>query len=148
MHVDDELGAGDDKFKSEVWSKLDERMVVGTTDTDEVINYVGLRANHTGDCITLDQQRYVEKMEMIPKEELKKCTETGNNEEVVNEIGQCMFRCKAGAFNWLATQARPNVAFDVTERSSCFKKATLKSSKDLNKCIKRLKSEELGNQIP
>ena len=87
LHVDDELGTGNDDFRTEVWDKLDERMVVGTTDTDDIISYVGLQVNHSGDSITLDQQHYVEKMEMISKEELKKCTETGNNEEVVNELG-------------------------------------------------------------
>ena len=148
LHVDDELGTGNDDFRTEVWDKLDERMVVGTTDTDDIISYVGLQVNHSGDSITLDQQHYVEKMEMISKEELKKCTETGNNEEVVNELGQSLFRSKVGALNWLATQTRPDVAYEVTEFSSCFKKATLKNLKDVNKCIKQLKSEEVYIKFP
>ena len=40
------------------------------------------------------------------------------------------------------------MAFEVTEMSSCFKKATLKNLKDVNKYIKRLKSEEVYVKFP
>ena len=55
LHVDYELGAGNRSFKTEVWDKLDEQMVVGTIDNDDVISYIGLQVNHTDRCITLDR---------------------------------------------------------------------------------------------
>ena len=87
LHVDDELGAGNEDFRTDVWDKLDERMVVGTTDTDDVISYVGLQVKHNEGCITLDQQNYVEKIECISKEDLKKCSETGSNDECCGPPG-------------------------------------------------------------
>ena len=40
------------------------------------------------------------------------------------------------------------MAYEVTEFSSCFKKATMKNLKDVNKCIKRLKGEEVVIKFP
>ena len=59
-----------------------------------------------------------------------------------------MFRSKVGGLNWLATQTRPDVAYEVTEFSSCFRRATVKNLKDVNKCIRKLKSEEVFIKFP
>ena len=148
LHVDDELAAGNTKFKTQVWDQLDQRMVVGTTETNDVIKYVGLQVNQTNKCITLDQQHFIDNMELISNDDVKKCCMSGDNDEVVNELGQSVFRSKVGALNWLATQTRPDVAYEVTEFSSCFNKATLKNLKDVNKCIRRIKTEEVSIKFP
>ena len=148
LHVDDELGCGSDAFRTKVWNKLDERMVVGKTDTEDVIRYVGLNVKQVEGCVMIDQQHFVEKMELISNNELTVCTSSGDNEELVNEVGQSIFKAKVGALNWLATQTRPDLAYEVTEFSTCFKKAKLRNLKDVNKCIKKMKSEEVCVTLP
>ena len=40
-------------------------------------------------------------------------------------------------------QTRPDIAFEVKELSTCFKKATVRNLKEVNKCIKMVKSEKV-----
>ena len=52
-----------------------------------------------------------------------------SNDDILDESGQALFRSKVGALNWLAVQTRPDIAYEVMELSTCFKKATVRNLK-------------------
>ena len=67
-----------------------------------------------------------------------------SNNDTLDENGQTLFRPKIGALNWLAVQTRPDIAYQVMELSACFKKATVRNLKEVNKCVKMVKSEKVN----
>ena len=73
-----------------------------------------------------------------------------SNDDILDESGQALhvFRPKVGALNWLAVQTRPDIACEVMELSTCFKKATVRNLKEVNKCIKMVKSEKVNVVCP
>ena len=48
-----------------------------------------------------------------------------------------------GQFNWVPSQSKPDIAYDVCELSTSLKHATVKNILDANKVIKKLKSDSL-----
>ena len=48
-----------------------------------------------------------------------------------------------GQLNWVASQSRPEIAYDVCELSTSLKHATVKNILDTNKVVKKLKSDSL-----
>ena len=71
-----------------------------------------------------------------------------SNDDILDENGQALFRSKVDALNWLAVQTRPDIAYEVMELSTCFKKATVRKLKEVNKCIKMVKSEKVNVVYP
>ena len=67
-----------------------------------------------------------------------------SNDDTLDESGQALFRSKVQALNWLAVQTRPDIEYEVTKQSTCFKKATVRSLKEVKKCIKMVKSEKVN----
>ena len=77
-----------------------------------------------------------------------KSVSSGGDDETLNEIGQSIYRAKVGALNWLSTQTRPDIAYNVMEFSTHFNKATLRDLKDVNKCIRNTKKDEVCITFP
>ena len=125
LHVDDELGCGNKEFIEKVWNKLDERLCVGSTEKDN-FRYIRLNIKQSDDGITIDQQHYIERLCVITEEELAESIDevTVGDEAIVNDFGQSIFKAKVGALNWVASQTRPDIAYNVMEFSTCFRKAT------------------------
>lgn len=119
--------------------KLDERLVVGSTEKGDVFRYVGLNIKQSNGQVTLDQQHFVDHIEVITAEQFQQFGNDLDDTVSLNDIGQSFFKAKVGALNWLSTQTRPDISYDVMEFSTCFNKATFRNLKDLNKCIKRIK---------
>ena len=147
LHVDDELGCGSEEFRQNVWNKLDERLIVKCTETD-VFRYVGLNIKQTSNCISIDQQHYIETLELVTDIQFKDSVMDDGDFTILNDVGQSIFKAKVGALNWLATQTRPDIAYEVMEFSTCFKRATLRNLKDVNKCIKKVKQESVNIVFP
>ena len=149
LHVDDELGCGGSKdFMLNVWDKIEERLVVGSTEKGDVFKYVGLNITQLNGEISLDQQRYIDSIKAITSDEFEKFGDNQEDENLLNEIGQSFFKAKVGALNWLSTQTRPDISYDVMEFSTCYNKVTFRNLKDLNKCIKRIKQEDVKILFP
>ena len=54
----------------------------------------------------------------------------------------------SGQVNWVATQSRPDAAFDSCYIGNSLKSATVKNVKETNKVIRRLKSEDVSLLFP
>ena len=148
LHVDDKLGCGgSEDFMCKVWEKLDEKLVVGKTERDDEFRYVGLNIKQ-GKGITIDQIHYAERLELISEEEISDSAVSDDLDDTVNEIGQSIFRAKVGALNWLSTQTRPDIAYEVMEFSTCFNRATLRNLKEVNKCMRKVKMDQVYVKFP
>ena len=85
----------------------------------------------------MNQDHYIDSIEFIDLTWFALMSKDDN----LDESGQALFRSNVGALNWLAVQTRPDIAYEVMELSTCFKKATMRNLKEVNKCIKMVKSE-------
>ena len=88
----------------------------------------------------MNQDHYIDSIELI---DLSRFVWT-SNDDILDESGQALFRSKVRALNWLAVQTRPDIAYEVMELSTCFKKATVRNIKEVNQCIKMVKSEKVN----
>ena len=94
LHVDDKLGCGGNSdFIQNVWNKLDQRLVVGKTERDEVLRYVGMNTTQSPGVVHVDQKHYINRLESIGKEQLAEIVVNGYNDSTpVNEVGQSIFK--------------------------------------------------------
>ena len=54
--------------------------------------------------------------------------------QVLNEDEQALFRKVCGQLNWISTQSRPNIAFDVCQLSTRLNTATVQDILQANVC--------------
>ena len=71
----------------------------------------------------MNQDHYIDSTELIDLSRFAWMS----NDDILDESGQALFRSKVGALNWLAVQTRPDIAHEVMELSTCFKKATVRN---------------------
>ena len=84
--------------------------------------------------ITLDQIGYIK--DRVEPAELR----GGSNDRPLDKEETKLLRRQTGKINWAATQSRPDLAYDVVELSTKFKKGTLGDLKKANKAINKLTS--------
>ena len=131
-HVDDFIHCGDNMFEEVIMKPLVQRFLAGRCAAGK-FKYIGLNIFQTENHeIYLDQDDYCASIE----EPIMTGNKNGMVELSANEY--TTFRALVGALNWLVCGSRPDLAFDVLEHSSKFKKAT---KSDLNKCLKSVKKK-------
>ena len=140
-HVDDFLHCGNNHFEEIIMKPLLQRFLAGRCSTSRFI-YIGLNIVQTDSHeIFLDQSEYTDSIEVPVVVGLKNSCEDLNTEEY------SIFRSLVGALNWLVCGSRPDLAFDVLEHSSKFKKATKSDLILCLKSIKRCKKETVVNKF-
>ena len=65
-----------------------------------------------------------------------------NNEEIHQ------YRSVVGQLNWIGTQTRPDISFDVCSLSMQFGKCTIGDLMEANKVIKRVKTDQVNLFFP
>ena len=135
IYVDDVIVAGNKIFNENVLCGLKDAFLIGKTEGG-ALRYVGTNIEQQGDRIVMNQDYYIDSIELI---DLKRFAWM-SNDDILDESGKALFRSKVGALNWLAVQTRPDIVYEVMELSTCFKKATVRNLKEVNKCIKMVKS--------
>ncbi|GAB1607207.1 hypothetical protein Ahia01_001004000 [Argonauta hians] len=121
IHVDDFLHVGNCEFEI-VINKIKQQFEI-SHEHDQFLNYLGLEITQTSDDITLNQFNYISKLTVLEKEVTKKD-----------------FKSKIGQLAWVAGQTRPDISFDICQASVNMANES-DNMKRINKCIKRLKSE-------
>ncbi|GAB1599883.1 hypothetical protein Ahia01_000265800 [Argonauta hians] len=116
IHVDDFLHVGNCEFEI-VINKIKQQFEI-SHEHDQFFNYLGLEITQTSDDITLNH-----KLTVLEKEVTKKD-----------------FKSKIGQLAWVAGQTRPDISFDICQASVNMANES-DNMKRINKCIKRLKSE-------
>ena len=143
IYVDDVIAAGTKTFNEKVLCGLKDAFLIGKTE-ERAFRYVGTNIEQQGDRIVMNQDHCIDSIELIdlPWFAWK------SNDDILDESDQALLRSKVGALNWLAVQTRPDIANEVIELSTCFKKATVRNLKEVNKCIKMVKNENVNVVSP
>ena len=142
-HVDDFLHCGLNKFKNEKVSKIKEKFEI-SSEVKEAFEYLGIKLNTTSDGITVNQIEYVNELRPLIISEVRK----NNRNDDVTEEERSEMRSAIGKLNWLRTQSRPDIAFQVSSTASQIHKAKVRDIVELNKTIKKVKSEEVFIKFP
>ena len=126
VHVDDFLHVGNERFENTVVSKIKDIFEI-SQQHDQSFNYLGLEITQTPGGITFTQFNYIDQLVTI------------DGEATVTDI-----KSKIGQLAWVAGQTRPDISFGVCQASVSTKNENNKTVKEINKCIKRLKSERVA----
>ena len=113
-HVDDFCFAGSEIFQTRVMDKLHCMFKIKSEEVAE-FQYIGFNIKNNKDNVKLGQNEYKKKLKCIPVgggRNLKDRISTTEVTETRQLIGQ---------LNWLATQTRPDLSYDVSELSSILK---------------------------
>ena len=143
IYVDDVMAAGSKTFNEKVLCGLKDAFLIGKTE-EGAFRYVGTNIEQQGDRIVMNQDHYIDSIELIALSHFAWMS----NDDILDESGQALFRSKVVALNWLAVQTRLDIAYEVMELSTCFNKATVRNLKEVNKCIKMVKSEKVNVVYP
>ena len=144
VYVDDFLWAGTDYFRKNIVDKLYDLFLIGD-EASASFRYVGL--NISTDCsnnITIDQNMYASAL--LP---VKISSErSANKSSALSDSEKDEYRAVIGQLNWLATQTRPDIAFETCDLSVSLKKATVNELLRLNKLVCRVKNTPLKIVFP
>ena len=113
-HVDDFCFAGSEIFQAKVIERLRHLFKIKSEEVSE-FQYIGLSIKESKDNIKIGQNEYVKKLKCILVEGSRNLREAIST-TVVTETRQLI-----GQLNWLATQTRPDLSYDVSELSSMLK---------------------------
>ena len=142
-HVDDLLWGGTDTFKHEIIDKIHSIFKIGKM-YSKAFTYVGIQVNQNEDkSITVSQNNYIKSIREI------KLSSNENVHRVLNKEEVHSTRRAIGQLNWAAGISRPDICFDVSICSSTINnEATVKDAIEINKIIRRIKSDNIEILIP
>ena len=144
IYVDDFLWAGTDRFERQIINELKDRLQVGSTDSGQ-FKYIGLNLTTTGDGnITVDQHQYCATLCPMKLSKTRTMMKTSD----LSEEEKAEYRALVGQLNWIATQTRPDISFDIGELSTSTSKARVLDAIRLNKVIERVKTDNVRLVIP
>ena len=144
LYVDDILWSGEASFKLEVIDKLSDMFTISNS-SSKVFKYIGLNIENPDDgTSSIDQCDYITTVRPIPLSKAR----MNNKHSELTEKEKGEYRSLVGQLNWIATQTRPDIAFDVCDHSSKFKNATVADICSLNKVVSRLHSTSLKLHYP
>ena len=147
VHVDDLMVAGDDsKLALDTIQRLHKRFPFGTWQTviEETagVTYCGKEIKVAGSGneqhIVLSQNGFIDgRLESIEvsKTRMKELDDRATPDELTD------YRSAVGSLQWLATQSRPDVAFEVNQMQKRVKDLRVHDLLRANRCIKEVKQE-------
>lgn len=141
-HVDDFLYGGNTFFYDNILPKIREVFEIGTEESNNM-KYLGLAVKQTPAHISLSTDSYCSGLKEMDSTNLGPDKSRCLDLEEVAEL-----RKISGQINWVATQSRPDVAFDNCVIGNSIKNATVTTAKMLNKVIRKLRSEEVSLLFP
>ena len=139
VYVDDFLWAGTKKFEKKIIMQMYKVFQVGSSNSG-CFKYVGLNivTNEDG-SISVDQHQYGASLKSITISKQRAAMKNSD----LSEKERSEYRGLVGQLNWMATQTRPDIAFDVCELSMSFSKATVLEMLRLEKVIARVKNDPI-----
>ena len=135
FHVDDFLSCGDKIFNDDIMVKIRSIFTFGKISQNNFI-FTGLQiVQNDKKEIFVNQFDYADKMQIFQyqNQSLWKLLEYEENR---------MIRKTTGQLSWLASQTRPDLAFDALNLSVCLNRATFKDAKYLKKVVHRAREEK------
>ena len=130
-------------FYDRVMSKLRTRFLIGSSASIS-FTYVGLSIRSYRDGITVDQGQYVSSLQPI----LVNRARALQKHSMLSDSEKTDYRALCGQLHWVATNTRPDVAFESCELSALYKMATVTDLLCLNKLVYRVKKDQLHLYFP
>ena len=143
-HVDDFFWCGTKHFKSCVIDELRNIFLFGE-EHSEIFRYVGINVQQQENGkISLNQNNQIEKLEtpLISYERMANKDSPLNAEELRTFRGIC------GQLNWIASQSRPDLSFDVCDLSCRIKNAKVADLLRAMKVIRKAKASRVSLKFP
>ncbi|KAG0718476.1 hypothetical protein GWK47_007638 [Chionoecetes opilio] len=111
----------------------------------KAFKYVGLNiVSYEDGSITLDQLQYTSTLTPVPVSRQRATVKSGE----LSESERSEYRALVGQLNWIATNARPDIAFDVFELSVACSRAIVADLLRLHKVIARVKTDIVKLYMP
>ncbi|CAL4068308.1 unnamed protein product, partial [Meganyctiphanes norvegica] len=110
LHVDDILYCGSQNFNDTIITSLQKQFRVGSS-AEASFTYLGVDFKSYTDGITVDQTQYISSISPSPITMARQ----SNKDSCLSVKEIADFRSLVGQLNWVATQTRPDVAFDTCE---------------------------------
>ena len=133
LHVDDMLWSGTEDFRENVIVHINEKFQIGSTETG-TFKYVGVNIINTESFIGVDQEHYIGTLQ-----EVAICTGRSRNDDLTPDE-RSEYRSIVGQLNWVATQTRPDILFEVCLLSSRFESARIEDLMHANKVVRKVKA--------
>ena len=143
IYVDDFLYAGSTEFNKSVIEKLKSKFLIGSS-ASQSFKYVGLNIESTSEGILVDQLQYAKGLQPICVSRVRAM----NKGSELSEEEKAEYRAILGQLNWIATNTRPDIAFDVCELSVSLKEATMTDLLRLNKVVERVTKDSVKVSFP
>ena len=142
-HVDDFLYTGETYYENNIISKLKQSFEI-SSESQDMFAYLGIRLSSDGKGYKIDQNEYLHKLKPIDMEKSRQLSK----DSPVTENERKEMRSLVGKINWLVTQTRPDLAFETSVSASKINNAIVNDIVDLNKIVKKAKSEDVILRIP
>lgn len=139
MHVDDFIWAGEEEFREKIVERLGRKFKIGKEAHDD-FKFIGLEIQQCVGQTILSQRQYIEEMCCIDLELGRKI----HKQAFLSESEFRSLRKSIGQLNWVATQSRPDISYDVLDLSMGAKSAKVEDIIKVNKVIRNLKAHDLS----
>ena len=116
-HIDDFLHAGTIEFEEKVMKKLCSRFLAGKQ-KEQKFSYVGYQITQLSTGILLDQNAYVESIDI----KNQSAERESQKEDNLTTGEMTDYRAMVGSLNWIVQGSRPDLAFIMTDLSTKFQK--------------------------
>ena len=143
LHVDDFLWSGTETFKTSVMMKLKQVFRI-SREGECNLKYLGLEIQQSESGLYVAQKKYLEKLQEIDI----KANRRVDKQSSITEDEREELRSVIGKLNWLATQTRPDLSYDVCELSTSLKNGTVGLLIKANKVIKKAKFNDVFLNFP
>ena len=133
-HVDDLFMAGNKQFKKLIAEKILNLFKFSKVEYSK-FKYLGCEVKkQTNGDISLNQNDYIQKLEVIAIPE-------GRNSNEVNENGRKAIRKVVGELLWVSLMTRPDLSYEVNRLSGNILNATIRDMKDAKLLIEKAKAD-------
>ena len=136
-HIDDFLHAGDQSFDDDVMKQLSLRFQAGSNLETE-FKYVGYQITQDSQDILLDQQEYIDSVEIIQmsaEREMQKY-------EALNPAELKKYRSMVGSLNWVVQGSRPDLFFQLVDLSTRFRSGTVDDLLKVRKILQKARDSK------
>ena len=142
-HVDDFAFSGTEEFHRNVIVVLVASLKVGSYEKD-CFQYLGLQFQQSYKGISIHQTKYIDSIEpvVLENQRLKDDAKELTPDELMG------LKRLSGQMNWVVTQTRPDVSFDVCSMSNTGKRPKVKLIKEANRALKKMRNNTLCLHFP
>ena len=143
FHVDDFIFGGTQCFHTNTIAGLKEKVQIGTEESTKM-KFLGLHIHEDEEYIHLHNNPYT-----CSLEETNICSEDRRNQSrTLNQLEKSKLRHSSGQINWIATQSRPDIAFDNCAVGTSIANATVRHLIECNKAIRKAKARSVTLSFP